>query len=477
MATITISESIRGKPVASLNGYSFVFHKFGDEKRIWVCDRYRHAKCPARMHTSIGLENVTIISELGSHNHPENPINVELRQVRTKIRQDAKSTNDQPASIISRNVGHVSAAAQGVLPLKQNLKRTIRDVRASGVGSLVQPHRREDIVLPASFQKSKGGADFLLFDSGPEASRILVFATRENLDFLASCPVWLADGTFKVAPSLFDQLFVLHGIRGGVTCPLVYALLPNRKTETYSRVLSALLDSQAGLAPTTIMTDFERAELSAFNEAFPRAEQKGCFFHFSQCFYRHIQKFPEILNRFTTDSNFSLNIWNLVALAFVPPDDVLSTYELLIREEFFVDNAVLLVDFIWYFERTWLGPWNPLRTARVAPLYAIPLWNCFHSVLEDLPKTNNACEGFNSGFSSLLGASHPTIYKLIDGLKEQQVLTELTIHQRVAGTVPTPRKKFAIASTKLRKVVEQYGVGDFCHIDYLRQISYRVRFH
>lgn len=59
----------------------------------------------------------------------------------------------------------------------------------------------------------------------------------------------------------------------------------------------------------------------------------------------------------------------------------------------------------------------------------ISLWNCFHSVLEDLPKTNNACEGFHNGFASVLGAHHPTIYKLIDSLKDEQVLTELAMSQ------------------------------------------------
>ncbi|XP_021952041.1 uncharacterized protein LOC110848975 [Folsomia candida] len=224
------------------------------------------------------------------------------------------------------------------------------------------------------------------------------------------------------------------------------------------------------------MTDYERAELNAFGEVFPEAEQKGCYFHFSQCFYRHLQKSPEILNVFSTDSDFSLHLWNLVALAFVPPEDVISTFEMLMSEEFFIHNEVLLQEFLAYFEKTWLGPRNPRGIARLAPLFAIPLWNCCHSVLEDLPKTNNSCEGFNSGFSTLLGASHPTIYKLIDGLKEQQVLTELSMNQRIAGNVPTPRKKIAIASKKLKTVVEQYGVGDFSHIDYLRQISYRVRF-
>jgi len=42
----------------------------------------------------------------------------------------------------------------------------------------------------------------------------------------------------------------------------------------------------------------------------------------------------------------------------------------------------------------------------------------------DWSRTNNACEGFNSGFQSLLSAHHPTIWKFIEGLKKQQNLTD-----------------------------------------------------
>jgi cellulase/cellobiase CelA1 len=82
-----------------------------------------------------------------------------------------------------------------------------------------------------------------------------------------------------------------------------------------------------------------------------------------------------------------------------------------------------------YFESTWIGSWNRRRTGRIPPRYAIQQWNCHHSVLEGLPKTNNSAEGFHHGFINLIGASHPTIFRLINGLKDQQSLTELKIQQ------------------------------------------------
>jgi hypothetical protein len=102
-------------------------------------------------------------------------------------------------------------------------------------------------------------------------------------------------------------------------------------------------------------------------------------------------------------------------------------------DEFFILNEPLLIDFICYFEKTWIGPWNRRKTQKIAPLFNINLWNCFHSVLEDRPKTNNSCEGFHSGFAGLLGASHPTIYKFISGLQDHRHLPRSKLTSFNAG--------------------------------------------
>jgi hypothetical protein len=135
--------------------------------------------------------------------------------------------------------------------------------------------------------------DFLKKDSGPSQDRILIFSTDSHLDTLATSDHWFADGAFKSQPILFDQLFVIHALQmdgNNVTCvPLVYCLTPNRTTATYNKILGKLKELRPALAPISIMTDFERALLKAFSLCLPTVEQRGCFFHFRQANFRHIQ--------------------------------------------------------------------------------------------------------------------------------------------------------------------------------------------
>ena len=43
----------------------------------------------------------------------------------------------------------------------------------------------------------------------------MIFASDEQLNVLHHSDVLFADGTSKVSPSLFDQLYVLHGMENG----------------------------------------------------------------------------------------------------------------------------------------------------------------------------------------------------------------------------------------------------------------------
>ena len=55
------------------------------------------------------------------------------------------------------------------------------------------------------------GETFLQFDLGVgDINRIIMFATPKMLSILRTSQSWYADGTFKVAPQQFYQLYTIH---------------------------------------------------------------------------------------------------------------------------------------------------------------------------------------------------------------------------------------------------------------------------
>jgi len=91
------------------------------------------------------------------------------------------------------------------------------------------------------FLVTSSGAPFLQFDSGPCQDRIIIDAiTAENLTRLQSAENWFADGTFKVSPKNFFKCTPCTLFSMGSAFALVYALLPNKSTETYTRFLNQL---------------------------------------------------------------------------------------------------------------------------------------------------------------------------------------------------------------------------------------------
>ena len=84
---------------------------------------------------------------------------------------------------------------------------------------------------------------------------------------LRDSPDWHVDGTFKVCPTLFYQLFTIHAVVHGQMVPCVFALLPDKKETTYRRLFEVL----AHLQPKTLLMDFELAITNAAKAVFPRA--------------------------------------------------------------------------------------------------------------------------------------------------------------------------------------------------------------
>ena len=100
------------------------------------------------------------------------------------------------------------------------------------------PAHREDIPdLPQAYRTTTNGEPFLVYDSGVgDEERIFILASQDALQFLADSERWYADGTFRISPEIFFQLYTIHGQRDGRILPCVFSLLPNKNENTYKRL-------------------------------------------------------------------------------------------------------------------------------------------------------------------------------------------------------------------------------------------------
>lgn len=461
--------SEKGKPKLCYNNFLFIEDRSVDTKVYWKCDLSRKYKCRARVTTVDGQ----VSSSNNDHNHNADAAKLEATKVMQRIREDAENTRDSPQYILSQASTHIREAVAAKLPSVGNMKRTIRKVRERKQVAPANPSSREDLVLPNEFTKSEAGETFLLFDSGVIPNRILIFSTRSNITLLAQSQNWYADGTFKVVPTLFEQLYTIHGLKDNVAIPLVFALLPNKTEQTYIKLLQEIKNVlPAGAGPRTIMTDFELAMINAVQQELPDTVHRGCFFHFSQCIFRHIQS-NGLQREYEQNPQTALTLKMLPALAFVPTNDVVNAFDHLCDQNMFPPELRAVVD---YFEDTWIGRPQRRGRQRRQPLFAHTMWNCYDGVRDGLPKTNNFIEGWHRGFQMQISADHPSIWKFISALKREQSLNELKIEQYISGEQPqVGHKRYRDSADRLLRLVNNYEPQiNIC--DYIRGISHNLSY-
>lgn len=76
-----------------------------------------------------------------------------------------------------------------------------------------------------------------------------------------------------------------------------------------------------GLLPHSISIDFEIAAISAIKEAFPQVNIHGCYYHLTKSFRKKIWDLG-MLSNYNNDANYSIMEKMVIALAFVPIEDL-----------------------------------------------------------------------------------------------------------------------------------------------------------
>jgi hypothetical protein len=67
--------------------------------------------------------------------------------------------------------------------------------------------------------------------------------------------------------------------------PVIYALLPNKKEDTYRRLFS-LVREVLNIDICKFKCDYEKALINAFKTVFPRAVVTGCYYHYNHAIWK-----------------------------------------------------------------------------------------------------------------------------------------------------------------------------------------------
>ncbi|XP_078504055.1 uncharacterized protein LOC144762686 [Lissotriton helveticus] len=312
--TAIYTKSRKGNRLLKHCGYIYCNERISEPRRHWRCVQYYSSRCSGRAVT-VG-DNIIKTTE---HNHSASAMEIEIRDTINQMKDIASTSNATPGQILREVAQHVPGHVACNMPTIPNLRRIIQRKKQASNTQTVTPQTFADIVIPHELTLSFSNEPFLLYDNQNPLKRILIFSTPRNLYKLENTEIWMMDGTFKCTPHPFTQIYSIHAQINNNVVPLVYSLLPDKQSATYTEFLSVIKEKTSGKSPRKIILDFELTMMNVINKLYVDTQIQGCFFHFSQAYWRKLQK-TSLVADYCSDSKLQVELKKLTALCFVPPD-------------------------------------------------------------------------------------------------------------------------------------------------------------
>ena len=218
------------------DGYIYQKNKnLANGNTYWECQRRRNKNgCIVKLVLGPGDG---FLCQTGEHNHFAHPEENAATKVRTNInKKQLRETNEITINVITANVIAQEDAVLAKLPRLDSIRR---DVRRQCIVHQRHPPLPGDLLIqiPEHYNLSSRGNQFILYDNGRQ-DRLIIFGITESIGFIENSHDWFMDGTFSVAPPGFAQLYTFHILRNGRNLVGIYALLVNKRIDTYVELLT-----------------------------------------------------------------------------------------------------------------------------------------------------------------------------------------------------------------------------------------------
>ncbi|CAF1461282.1 unnamed protein product [Didymodactylos carnosus] len=280
--------------------------------------------------------------------------------------------------------------------------------------------------------------------------------------YLSQSEMWYCDGTFYVCPSVFYQIYSIHGYNDdGIMAPYVYCLLPGKSETLYTGMFEKIFQhmSQMNLPIRLrrVTIDFELAVANVFHKYYPYVEVKYCLFHFGQNLFR---KFQDLGLQAAYKDDEQLRIWfrSFAAVALLPLSHMIFGFNYLIQNK---PNYPQLTCFVQYFHQTY-GAFST---------FPPPTYNHF---MNFSPRTTNHVEGRHLKWKKRSTAAHPNIYCTIDLLRQEQSLGAFNaLRDHMGAPQPKRRRDQQMAENSLQKLWQRYSEAKTDLVSFLNAAGLR----
>ena len=348
-----------------------------------------------------------------------------------------------------------------------------KDTQSSDVGSNIDSE--EESLKDGSNEKSNPGLVDYSISSSDESStvddndsdstkpkRIIAYSTKHLLK-LFNQRKSSGDGTFKICPALWKQLYIVMIKFGNSWIPVCYALLPDKCKETYFAafymVRKQIQDMKLSFNVQSMRSDFEIGEMKAAAAAWDIVV-KGCYYHFTQSGWRFVQN-NGMASAYLSDSDqeFKLLVKCILSLPHVPVQDIDETLEMINTRDWSFEESQEKQAFkekiLCYIKDYWVNGVIPPQ-----------VWNCFHRKVD---MTNNNNESHNNYLANAIKESHPSPATLTVALVKELTLAETKYRRVISGAERVLKKKYLDLNKRRENLKKMYHKMD--RFEYLSQIG------
>lgn len=197
-----------------VTGYIFTKNKIVKNIYYWECSKRQHRKrsalhdqvnCKSKATTKVLENGQHKLKSVTDHNHCAVAIESLTKARRLEIKAKASSIRNKPSQILQDVNAKTRIIDAPELPSTNAWRQVINRERKQNC--LKEPSSLIEINIPESLKKTISGELFLLKETNVGDDKILLFSTRQKIEWLSKSFYWISDGTFDTVPEIFLQLY------------------------------------------------------------------------------------------------------------------------------------------------------------------------------------------------------------------------------------------------------------------------------